>query len=283
MAIKFGTNHGDLINGTALADKIFGLDGNDILKGGLGNDILKGDSGNDTLYGEAGNDVLDGGSGKNVLVGGDGNDRFIAGHGNDTIFGGNGAHDTIDFTGLAAPNQFGLGSVLDLSLGNYGVGSVQGHVTGVADAIGTNFIDVLNGDGHPNTLSGGLGNDILEGRGGKDVLIGGAGKDVFVYSHVSDSGPAAATRDVIMDFQQGKDQISLQNIDADLSTPADDAFTFIPGSNVIGDLGSHQVGYFKDVAHNVTMVHGEPIDHPDQMFTIELKGLFDLTAKDFVL
>jgi Ca2+-binding RTX toxin-like protein len=38
---------------------------------------------------------------------------------------------------------------------------------------------VLNGDGGPNTLAGGLGNDQIQGFGGNDVLTGGFGTDLL--------------------------------------------------------------------------------------------------------
>ena len=74
--------------GTANADRLWGLNGNDSLSGGNANDTVLGGLGNDTVNGDGGNDVLDGGAGTDVLVGGDGNDLLIGGAGSDTMSGG---------------------------------------------------------------------------------------------------------------------------------------------------------------------------------------------------
>jgi Ca2+-binding RTX toxin-like protein len=65
-------------HGTAQADTIQGLGGNDLLYGRGGDDVLDGGDGDD---------VLDGGAGNDVLTGGDGNDIFVfnAGYGQDRV------------------------------------------------------------------------------------------------------------------------------------------------------------------------------------------------------
>jgi Ca2+-binding RTX toxin-like protein len=52
---------------------------------------------------------------------------------------------------------------------------------GVTDITGSDFNDLLIGDGGDNTLTGGGGNDQLRGGGGTDQLSGGAGNDWFVF------------------------------------------------------------------------------------------------------
>ncbi len=54
------TSGNDGITGTAAAETIDALDGDDVVYARGGNDIVSGGGGNDTLYGEAGNDVLSG-------------------------------------------------------------------------------------------------------------------------------------------------------------------------------------------------------------------------------
>jgi Ca2+-binding RTX toxin-like protein len=46
--------------------------------------------------------------------------------------------------------------------------------------IGSNYDDILNGDGSANALYGGAGNDTINGNGGNDTLIGGAGNDTLL-------------------------------------------------------------------------------------------------------
>jgi Ca2+-binding RTX toxin-like protein len=74
-----------------MANRVKGLDGNDLLYGGALNDALTGGNGNDTLQGGAGDDILDGGAGHDVLHGGQGRDRLIAGTGSDILNGGEGS------------------------------------------------------------------------------------------------------------------------------------------------------------------------------------------------
>lgn len=66
------------LNGTARADVIEGLEGNDRIIAKGGRDWVFGGAGNDTITGGAGNDVLAGGSGSDVFVfkGRAGNDRI---------------------------------------------------------------------------------------------------------------------------------------------------------------------------------------------------------------
>ncbi len=78
------------LNGTNLADRIFGYDGNDILLGNDGDDDLAGHIGNDRLEGGNGNDELNGGSGNDILLGGSGEDVLDGSNGNDILSGGAG-------------------------------------------------------------------------------------------------------------------------------------------------------------------------------------------------
>lgn len=72
-----GTNYGhDDITGSAVANTLRGLGGDDILEGLGGNDFLDGGSGADDLYGGAGADFLRGGTGIDYLNGGTGADTF---------------------------------------------------------------------------------------------------------------------------------------------------------------------------------------------------------------
>src|SRR5712692_6298779 len=128
---------------------------------------LAGDSGDDTLTGGNNDDVLWGGLGTNHLNGGGGNDWFITGDpGSDAINesniidGGGGKHDTVDYSGATVAVTVDLG---------HNSGFIPGHndtITGVEDAIGSSYNDVMTGDSGNNTLNGGLGADILEGGAG---------------------------------------------------------------------------------------------------------------------
>jgi Ca2+-binding RTX toxin-like protein len=100
----------DTLIGNGVANRLYGMRGNDVLVGGAGNDTLVGGAGNDTLKGGAGNDLLIGGKGKDILYGGAGRDTFEfnaitdstrAKH--DTIVDFNHAqHDRIDLAAIDA-------------------------------------------------------------------------------------------------------------------------------------------------------------------------------------
>ena len=64
-----GTAKADVICGLGGNDKIFGRGGNDVLRGGAGNDQLTGGYGADTVSGGLGNDQLDGSTGRDRLNG----------------------------------------------------------------------------------------------------------------------------------------------------------------------------------------------------------------------
>ena len=92
--------------------------------------------------------------------------------------------------------------------------------------VGQDGSDTLQGDDQNDTLDGGAGNDILEGgdgtdvlrgRNGEDELAGGLGldfltggqdADVFVFRTTAQAG-IGATRDQVLDFEQGLDVINV--------------------------------------------------------------------------
>jgi Ca2+-binding RTX toxin-like protein len=150
------------------------VDGDDTLSGGNGNDTLRGHGGNDTLNGGDGKDSLDGGIGNDVLVGGAGADILNGGDGNDTA----------DYSTSRAAITINL--VDGLGVG----GDAQGDVlTNIENLIGSDFNDVLTGNGVINVIDGGNGDDIITGGSNDDKLLGGAGNDTFVveWSNSGDS------------------------------------------------------------------------------------------------
>jgi len=102
-----GTAGPDTLHGTAQADVLLGLGGNDrlyasdpgyvgdTLDGGPGNDVLVGGFRQDTLYGGPGDDTLSGGPSGDALMGGPGHDRLNGQGGRDTIYAVDGQRDVI--------------------------------------------------------------------------------------------------------------------------------------------------------------------------------------------
>ncbi len=159
--ILLGTDGTDVISGNGgYYDGLYGFGGDDILNGGEGTDWLRGGADNDTLNGDGGDDHLRGDQGDDVLNGGDGIDR---------------ARYSNASGGVSVDLDLGTADARDGS-GNSG----HDTLSAIENVQGSNYDDLLSGDGGGNQLEGGAGNDSLDGRGGNDVLVGGAGDD-FLY------------------------------------------------------------------------------------------------------
>ena len=75
----------------------------------------------------------------------------------------------------------------------------------IEDLIGSNFNDTLTGNSGANRLTGGAGND---------TLTGGTGADIFAFSNAGGS-------DVVMDFRNGTDKLSISGFGTSLDTAAE--------------------------------------------------------------
>jgi Ca2+-binding RTX toxin-like protein len=117
--------------------------------------------------------------------------------------------------------------------------------TGIADDLeGLVGADVLRGFAGADRLKGGRGDDALFAGAGADDLAGGLGRDRLWGDIGADTfrfGPgdtgAGRARDVIGDFQSGRDRIALAAIDADATLRGNQAFDFIGGARFSGDAG----------------------------------------------
>ncbi|MDT9201012.1 calcium-binding protein [Limnospira fusiformis KN01] len=85
----FGTDHHDVIIGTASDETLLGFQGDDLLQVSQGDNTLFGGQGNDILVAGQGDDILLGNKDDDILFGGDGNDSLYGGQGNDTLVAGN--------------------------------------------------------------------------------------------------------------------------------------------------------------------------------------------------
>lgn len=112
--------------------------------------------------------------------------------------------------------------------------------------------DDLYGNAGDDSLYGNEGNDRLQGGLGKDFLVGGAGADIYEYIALEDS--TVSQRDFIEQFQQGADKIDLKALDVgfdQLNLSHENGFTYV------GIAGTQ--------------------------FSIQIAGVIDLEASDFVL
>ena len=201
-SIDLATDGHDTHAGTAEADSVRLLDGDDTAIMGDGNDLVMGDFGDDALFGESGDDALYGGFGADLLNGGVGDDLLSGQAGDDVLRGGagqdalvgGGGMDTADYSGsvdriavdLTAGTAFGGDAHLDV-------------LSSVENLIGTNgtFKDFLTGDANANRLTGLAGDDELIGMGGDDILIGGAGSDLIAGGDGTDTADYSGSVDRI--------------------------------------------------------------------------------------
>ena len=158
-------------------------------------------AGADTIYGQGGNDSLDGGAGADLLDGGPGGDTFYVDNSGDRVVEAAGAgSDTVrSSVTLTLP-----ANVERLVL--TGSQAIDGH--------GTNSADRLIGNGQPNLLDGGAGDDWIEGGSGADRLFGGTGYDTVIGGGGRDSfwfntAPGSGNIDSIRDFIAADDSFQL--------------------------------------------------------------------------
>ncbi|MDD5049138.1 MAG: hypothetical protein PHH09_09440, partial [Methanoregulaceae archaeon] len=225
--IIYGMSGTDTLIGGEDDDQLFGGGDSDILIGGAGADVLDGGGENDTasyetstagvnadlrtgiatdgfgttdtltgienLTGSKYDDILTGDDNDNILLGGAGADDLTGGGGNDTA------------SYVTSPD----GVVASLAAGTAtddGFGTMD-TLGGIEYLRGSDYDDILIGDGGDNYLRGGSGNDILDGGAGNDFLEGESGDDILKDSGGND----------YLDGGFGSDTVSYEGVAADLN------------------------------------------------------------------
>src|SRR5262245_57719024 len=153
-----GDDGDNALTGTALANEMHGL------------------GGNDTLAGLAGDDLLDGGPGDDLLDGGTGADT--------ASYTPAAAGVTVSLAIAGAQDTGGAGVDTLVSIESLTGGAFGDNLTGNDSAnvlIGLAGNDRSDGAGRAAPLPGGDGDDILIGGAGGDILDGGAGFDFVSY------------------------------------------------------------------------------------------------------
>ena len=196
-------------------DDVTGTKYDDTIYGGAGNDTLKGENGNDILIGGKGNDSLNGGNGNDTYVWnlGDGLDTIEDyqssspdGHMDSVSFGQGISFEDLTFErsgsdliiyvkgdrtqGVILRNQFNSDyyriEYLELADGTVKNLAEMGFTFQQTDrydnVTGTQYDDIIYGNGGNDTIDAGNGDDILVGGKGNDTLNGSYGNDTYVWN-----------------------------------------------------------------------------------------------------
>lgn len=151
MAQLIGSEKGELLQGSADPDLIFGLGGDDELQGEEGSDLLDGGLGRDRVFAGDGDDLLSGGS----------SEPQTAGEDDDLLDGGPGV-DWVIYAGESVN--------VDLESGRADANLETDQLVGIENVVASGG---LIGDGQNNLLLGlGRQPDFFRGGAGDDVMIG---------------------------------------------------------------------------------------------------------------
>jgi Ca2+-binding RTX toxin-like protein len=307
----------DLIFGDAGSDRIIGAAGTDRLYGGDGDDQLQGGTGADAMYGGAGSDSYSvDGRGDTVHEDADAGDYDIVstnisyalgpniealglngtvrnGTGNelDNYIGGNGADNRLN--GLSGNDELWGGDGSDTLRGGAGDDTLNGWSGDdrIQGATGADLVyanegnDWISAGRGADTVFARDGDDTVSGGWGADRLYGGEGDDTFVFAP-GDSIPVI--RDLIgvegapafeAPGAAAGDVIDVSAIDADATTPGNQAFVF-------GDLTGTGRLWAVD-AGNRTVVYGNVDDDAAPEFAVAFEDggtlAGALTSDDFIL
>lgn len=255
-----GTNIADIIYGNGGDDTISGGNGNDLLVGGAGNDTISGGSGNDILYGDSGNDVLDGGAGDDILKDSEGDDTFVfsKGYGHDVIMD-EGGHNTLRFRGLKPTDILVNGTgeydvtiwikgtddtlvikdfCRDGKYSDYDLefdGGIRMHVTDKGSPFryiyGDSSDDVLKAVVEDSFLFGFEGDDTIKGSDGDDIIYGNQGSDT-IHAGAGNDILHGGEGDDVLDGGEGDDLL--------YGGAGDDTYIF--GRNYGTDVISDEAG-----------------------------------------
>ena len=200
-----GLDGGDEIDGRGGNDYICGNSGSDAISGGLGADRIHGNRDPDSFRGDPGGDVVFGGFGDDHFgedpsssddeyTGGAGDDFFL-GEGGDDLYDGGTGQEFVSF--IFAPSPI----TIDLATGE-ALGWGADRLSGVENAQGGDFGDVIRGDDGSNWLVGGASNREM----GDDLLVGRAGDDRLDDSFAGDDTLLAGRGDDRLELGIGDDR-----------------------------------------------------------------------------
>jgi hypothetical protein len=154
---------------------------------------------------------------------------------------------------------------------------VSATASGGATATGSAPTTILGNDFVGAHLFAGAGETNFV-PGPDQYLFTGLGANILTYLAIGDGG------DAVSSFNPAKDVIDLSHIDANITTPGLQSFTFI-GTAAFSGSGA-EVRYQLNPAKNVTYVEVDLASDAGNLtpdFTLTLEGLVPLTAANFAL
>jgi Ca2+-binding RTX toxin-like protein len=310
---SYGTAAGDRLYGiealfgSTHTDTLLGDDGDNLIFAGYGNDLVFGLQGFDDLYGEAGNDTLEGGAGGDFLHGATGIDTASYAQATARVTASL-IHPGLNTGDAAGDVYLSIENLAGTAFNDTLEGDDEDNLITALDGLdvldGFGGNDILIGGNARDVLLGGSGGDFLSGGDGDDVLIGGlntsidpatgmtlfgidyleggTGADMFSWYSTAES--SGAGYDIITDFNPAEgDRLDLAWIDADETTAAHDAFTFV------GDIGGAnpgrgQISYIYLSGTWVLFVNNDADKDPDMTIHVDGSGLSSTpTASWFIL
>lgn len=122
------------------------------------------------------------------LAGSTGDNVFTPGAGADIVLG-QGGIDTVDYSNAVGGVRANLASnyvrETALTAGTVSAATAtitQDSLTGIRNATGSAYGDLIEGNANANVLDGGAGADTINGAGGNDTITGGDGDDLVIQS-----------------------------------------------------------------------------------------------------
>jgi Right handed beta helix region len=139
----------------------------------------------------------------------------------------------------------------------------------------------LYGSAGAHLYGGASENDIVAGYG-REYLTGGAGANVFTYlTPTGLTTQTKASESFISGFDPAKDVIDLSHIDANLTSPGLQSFTFI-GTKAFTSAGA-EVRYQLNRTAGATIIQATLAGDTSPDLTIQIAGLLNLTSANFAL
>ena len=151
---------------------------------------------------------------------------------------------------------------------------------GADDITGTDASERIFGLLGADDIMAGAGNDTIWGGSGADFMWGEAGADTFAFDFARESPYKARKFDVLMDFNSAEgDKIDLSAMDANLLRFGNQTFRFEGSGD--GWAGRGRIDY--NFANGDTRVFGYVDRDKSPDFYLEIEGIVDLQASDFIL